>query len=223
MGFSVIITGTTGFVGEGVLLACLDHPEVDRVLMVNRRTYKKHHPKLSECIVPDFLKIEEHAGQLTGYDACFFCAGISSVGVTEKEYTHITYDTTMHFAETLAKLNPGMVFTYVTGGMTDSSEKGKIMWARVKGRTENALMKLPFRGEYNFRPGFMKASKGQVNIKAIYKLMDLLYPVLRVLTPKMVCTLEDVGMAMINCVLKGYSKQVLEVEDIKILGTRDKG
>src|SRR3954469_14273955 len=151
----VIVTGATGMVGEGVLLECLKNEKVSEELMINRRHFELKHPKLKELIVPDFFKIEAHKEQLVGYDGCFFCAGISSVGMKEDMYTKITYDTTLQFAHVMARLNPGMVFTYVSGQSTDSSEKGKLMWARVKGRTENDLMKLPFKGEYNFRPGLM--------------------------------------------------------------------
>jgi uncharacterized protein YbjT (DUF2867 family) len=217
MKIKIIITGATGMVGEGVLFECLEHPDVTQILMVNRRPYPMRHPKLKECIVPDFFKLEAVADQLAGYDGCFFCAGISSVGMKEAKYTRITYDTTLHFAGELVRLNPDMVFDYVSGSLTDSSEKGRIMWARVKGRTENALMRLPFKGVYNFRPGFMKPTKGQKNIKSYYWLIGWLYPVLRFLIPGQVLTLRVVGAAMINSVLKGYPKQVLEIGDIKEL------
>ena len=214
----VIITGTTGMVGEGVMLECIEHPDVDEVLSVSRRPYGVSLPKLKECIVPDFMKAEDVAQQLTGYDACFFCAGVSSVGKDEAEYTRITYDTTLHFAETVARLNPGMVFTYVSGAGTDSTEKGRTMWARVKGRTENALTRVGFRAAYNFRPGFMKAMPGQRNLPGFYKAIGWLHPVLRMVVPMYVSTLEDVGKAMIRCVTQGYPKPILEVKDINALG-----
>jgi len=151
---------------------------------------------------------------LTGYDACFYCAGISSIGMDEAKYTQITYDTTLYVAKTLAALNPDMVFTYVSGSHTDSSEKGKIMWARIKGKTENDLIRLPFRGVYNFRPGFMKPFKGQKNVKNILKPLIFVIPLL---FPKKVLTLKQVGQAMVHAVQKGYPKTVLEIEDIKIL------
>lgn len=204
-------------VGEGVLLECLEHPAVGLVLMVNRKPYAAKHPKLKECIVPDFLALDGFTSQLTGYDACFFCAGVSSRGMSEKEYSHITYDITLHFAHTVASLNPQMIFTYVSGSLTDSSEKGRIMWARVKGKTENALMRSAFRRVYNFRAGFMNPTPGQQNIQSYYKLIGWLYPLLRVLLPNQVCTLREVGLAMINSVLKGYPKQILEIRDIKAL------
>ena len=217
MELKILITGATGLVGEGVLFECLEHPDIKQVLMVNRKPYPLKHPKLKECIVPDFLNLDEFTEELRGYDACFYCAGISSVGMKEPEYSHIIYDITLHFAQKLLDLNPEMIFGYVSGGHTDSSEKGKIMWARVKGKTENALMKLPFKKVYNFRPGFMKPTPGQKNIKPYYKTIGHLYPLLRLLFPNQVSTLREVGLAMINSIRKGYAKQVLEVKDIKFL------
>lgn len=210
----VIITGATGMVGEGVLLECLQNPAVKQVLMVNRKPSPLSHPKLEALIVSDFMKLEQYADVLAGYDACFYCAGISSIGMNEADYTHITYDTTLAFAKVLAAINPNMVFTFVSGSHTDSSEKGRIMWARVKGRTENALLKLPFRGEYNFRPGFMKPFKEQKNIQAIFK---IIIPIIPILFPKKSLTIQQVGQAMIHAVQKGYPKSILEIEDIKEL------
>lgn len=217
MGIKVIITGSTGMVGEGVLFECLENPAVSQVLIVNRRHYSLSHPKLQECIIPDFLNLDEFTEKLTGYDACFFCAGVSSAGMKEAEYHHITYDITINFAKKLASLNPQMIFTYVSGAWTDSTEKGKSMWARVKGKTENDLMRLPLKRAYNFRPGFMKPASGQKNIKSLYKPIIILYPLLNMLFPNFVLTMHEVGRAMINCVLKGYPKQILEVKDIKAL------
>lgn len=208
----VIITGATGMVGEGVLLECLQNPAVTKILMVNRKPSPLKHPKLEELIVPDFMKLEQQAQSLGGYDACFYCAGISSVGLNEADYTRITYDTTLAFAEVLAAIHPDMVFTFVSGGHTDSSEKGRIMWARVKGKTENALMRLPFKGEYNFRPGFMKPFKEQKNIKTFFKIIIPLFPIL---FPKKSLTMQQIGQAMINAVQRGYPKSILEIEDIK--------
>jgi uncharacterized protein YbjT (DUF2867 family) len=213
----VIITGATGMVGEGVLLECLAHPAVSEVLIVNRRHYDLQHPKLKEMLVPDMFDLSKVQDQLAGYDACFFCAGVSSLGMKEAEYTRITYDMTLSFAKTLVALNPAMVFTYVSGAQTDSSEKGKIMWARVKGKTENDLFKLPFKKAYAFRPGGMKPTEGQKNINGFYKVISGLYPVFKFLFPNSVSTLRAVGLAMINSVMKGYDKQVLEVKDIKEL------
>ncbi len=207
----VIITGATGMVGEGVLFECLENNAVSEVLMVNRKHYELSHPKLKELIVPSFASLENFSAALTGYDACFYCAGISSVGKKEAEYSSITYDTTLAFAKQLVALNPNMVFNFVTGSGTDSTEQGKVMWARVKGKTENELMKLPFKGQYNFRPAIMKGTKGQVNVKTIYK---ILVPLIAPFFSKKTLALKQVGQAMINTVSKGYSKQVLEVDDI---------
>lgn len=213
-GFKVIITGATGMVGEGVLFECLNHPAVEKVLIVNRRPYPLQHPKLKECIVPDFLKLDSFTEQLSGYDACFYCAGVSSVGMNEADYTRITYDTTIHFAKTLSTLNPQMTFIFVTGAGTDSTEKSRSMWARVKGKTENDLQRLPFKKAYSFRPGFMKASPGQRNIPWIYYSLAWLYYPLRPIIPGLMSTLRDVAIAMIKCVLVGYPKPILEVRDI---------
>lgn len=211
----VIITGATGMVGEGVLIECLENRQVIEILSLSRKSCGMTHPKLKECLIPDFMNIEQYAKELSGYDACFYCAGVSSIGMDEEKFTKITYDTTLHVAKTLAQLNPEMVFTFVTGQGTDSTEQGKIMWARVKGRTENALMQLPFKGQYNFRPGFMKHFKEQKNVKTILKVVSWFFPIL---FPKQSLTLQEVGRAMIYLVNKGYSKNVLEIQDIKKLG-----
>ncbi|KAA5535033.1 NAD-dependent epimerase/dehydratase family protein [Taibaiella lutea] len=210
----VIITGATGMVGEGVLIECLENEMVTEILMVNRKTSPVKHPKLKELLIPDFMRPDGYEDDLTGYDACFYCAGISSVGMKEEKYTLITYDTTIAFAAKLASLNPDMVFSFVSGSHTDSTENGRIMWARVKGRTENALMKLPFKKAYNFRPGFMKPFKEQKNIKSFFKPLIAIFPVL---FPKRSLTMKQVGQAMINTVRKDYPKQILEIEDIKAL------
>ena len=157
----VIITGATGMVGEGVLFECLQNPAVGEVLIINRKHYELQHPKLKELIVPDFFELDRFSAEIKGYDACFFCAGISSVGMNEEKFTRITYDITLAFAKALLAVNSGMSFTYVSGSYTDSSEKGRVMWARVKGKTENDLAKLAFKAEYNFRPGGMLPFDGQ--------------------------------------------------------------
>jgi uncharacterized protein YbjT (DUF2867 family) len=214
----VIVTGATGMVGEGILLECLNHAHVEQVLMVNRRHYDISHPKLKELIAPDFFKIEDFAADITGYDACFFCAGISSVGLNKQQYTHITYDTTIAFAGVLVKHNPEMTFCFISGASTN--ENGKAMWARVKGHTESALMKMDFKNEYNFRPGMMKPSEGQKNIKPFYKIITWTYPFFAMIMPGATSTLHALGLAMINSVLKGSPKQILEVKDIKELAGR---
>jgi uncharacterized protein YbjT (DUF2867 family) len=210
----IILTGASGFVGEGVLLAALAHPAVEEILMINRRHPDIQHAKLKELIVPDLFQIEKFQEYLVGYNTCFFCAGISSVGMNEEKYSGITYDLTMQFAQTLLKVNPGMVFNFVSGSHTDSSEKGKIMWARIKGKTENALMKLPFQHEYNFRPGGMLPVSGQQHVKPLYK---FIIKIMKFLIPSKIVSLQEVSLAMINASIKGYPKQILEIADIKEL------
>ena len=214
MELKIILTGATGMAGEGVLLECLHNAAVKEVLMVNRKPSPVRHEKLKELIIPDFLHPEGFDVELSGYDACFFCAGISSIGMSEEKYTLITYDTTMAFAKKLLALNPGMVFNYITGSATDSSEKGSMMWARVKGKTENHLQQLGFKGQYNFRPGGMKPVKGQRNSKAIY---TVILAVLSVFISKKIMTLNDLGKAMIYTALRGYPRPVLEIADIKAI------
>jgi uncharacterized protein YbjT (DUF2867 family) len=215
-----IITGSTGMVGEGVLLECLKHPDVESVLVINRRPCGVTHPRLKEIIHTDFFDLPPVESVLSGFNACFFCAGVSSVGMKEPEYTRITYDLTLNFAKTVSKLNPDMTFCYVSGAGTDSSEKGRMMWARVKGKTENDLMKLQFKNVFAFRPAFMKAVKGQKNLPKFYKYIQLPYPVLHALFPQYFGTLSDVGLAMINCALTGAEKKVLEAKDIAELAKR---
>jgi len=211
----VIVTGGTGMVGEGVLLECLSNPEVERVLSISRRPAGHTHAKLTELLVPDFRELGGVEAQLTGYDACFYCAGISSVGMNEADYTRITYDTPLAFAQTLARLNPSLVLVHVSGSHTDSTEQGKVMWARVKGKAENALMRLPLRGVYNMRPSLMKPVACQKNVKTGYRILLVLYPLMNLFLPGL--TLNQVGRAMIRCVREGAPKQVLEPADIKAL------
>lgn len=211
MKIKAIITGSTGMVGEGVLLECLSHPDVEEVLVINRRPVGIIHTKLHEIIHADFFEMGTIEQELSGYNACFFCLGVSSVGITNEEYKHVTYDLTMSVAQTLAKLNPEMTFCYVTGAGTD--EEGSMTWARVKGATEKALTGL-FKLAFMFRPAFMKATPGQKNVKSYYKLFEWLYPIGKVLYPSGFCTLKEVGLAMIHVVNKGYTKNILEVKDI---------
>jgi uncharacterized protein YbjT (DUF2867 family) len=216
MTIKAIITGATGMVGEGVLLECLDHPDVGQVLVINRKPGGRAHPKLREIIHADFFNLAPIAQQLTGYDACFFCLGVSSVGMDAGQYKRMTQDLTLGVAQVLAQANPGMTFCYVTGTGTDSSEQGRIAWARVKGATENALLRL-FKRAYMFRPGMMKASPGQKNLPALYRYLFWIYPVGRALAPSSFCTLQEVARAMINAAGKGAPKQILEVADIVAL------
>jgi nucleoside-diphosphate-sugar epimerase len=210
----VIVTGATGMVGEGVMHECLLSPQVEQVLIVNRKPSGFTHPKLKEIIHADFFDLSTIADQLAGYDACYFCLGVSSVGMKEPEYYKLTYTLTMNFAETLAKQNTNIEFCYISGANTDSTEKGNSMWARVKGKTENDLTKLPFKAVYNFRPGGMLATKGLKNTLPYYKYFSWLYPFMRKFFPKTVSTLAELGQAMINSTLIGYDKHVLEVLDI---------
>lgn len=214
MKIKAIITGATGMVGEGVLYECLQHPQVENVLVINRKPCGVSHPKLKEIIHADFFDLSAIEGQLSGYNACYFCAGVSSVGMKEPEYYKLTYTMTLHVAQTLSKLNPDMTFCYVSGAHTDSTEKGSSMWARVKGKTENDLMKLPFKQVFAFRPGLMKASKGQKNLPALYRYLSWLYPVLHLIFPSSSCTLAEVGQAMIHVTLRGLKQHILEVKDI---------
>lgn len=211
----IIVTGATGMVGEGVMLECLANPLVEKVLSVSRRPCGHAHPKLEECLIQDFMKLGDVEARLTGYDGCFYCAGVSSVGMNEADYTRVSYDTPLAFGATLARLNPNLVLTYVTGAGTDSSEQGRVMWARVKGKAENALGLLPLRAVYNFRPGLMEPVAGQKNLKRAYRFFLVLLPVARLFLPSL--TLSEVGRAMIRCVSEGASKNVLEIEDIRKL------
>lgn len=217
MKIKAIITGATGMVGEGVLHECLHHPDVEAVLIINRRPLGLTHPKLKEIIHKDFHDLSAIAGELSGYNACYFCLGVSSIGLDEPTYHKLTYDLTLHVATTLSGLNPGMTFCYVSGSGTDSTEQGRLMWARVKGKTENALMRLPFKKSYMFRPGFMQPTKGLKNTLKAYKYFNWMFPVLSPLFPNFMCTLSEVGVAMIHTVTKGYPKNILEVKDIVAL------
>jgi uncharacterized protein YbjT (DUF2867 family) len=219
MTIKAIVTGATGMVGEGVLFECLGHPEVEQVLVINRKPGGVSHPKLREIVHADFFNLAPIAQQLIGYNACFFCLGVSSVGMDEGQYRRVTHDLTLNVGELLARSNPEMTFCYVTGAGTDSSEQGRLAWARVKGATENALMR-SFKRSYMFRPAFMKASPGQKNLKSSYKLLAWIYPIGRALYPAGFCTLQEVGQAMINAATKGYSKQILDVKDIVELAKR---
>jgi uncharacterized protein YbjT (DUF2867 family) len=212
-----IITGATGMVGEGVLHECLQHPDVEHVLVINRKPCGVSHPKLTEIVHGNFFDLTSIESGLQGYNACFFCLGVSSVGLKEPEYYDLTYTLTTGFAETVARLNTGMTFCYVSGTGTDSTEKGRTMWARVKGKTENRILELPFKRAYMFRPGYMHPTKGLKNTLKLYVAFSWLYPVWRRLFPNAVSTLSDVGLAMIHTVTKGYDKSILEVPDINRL------
>jgi uncharacterized protein YbjT (DUF2867 family) len=213
----VVLFGATGMVGQGVLRECLRDPEVERVLVVGRKSIGNQNEKVREIVHRDFLDFSSIEDQLAGYDACFFCLGVSSVGMAEQDYTRVTYDYTMAAAQVLAKKNPGMTFIYVSGAGTDSTEKGRLAWARVKGKTENALFKLPFKA-YAFRPGYVQPLDGIKSktklYSALYSIVGGLYPLLRAVFPKYVTTTELVGRAMICVAKRGAPKRLLENEDI---------
>lgn len=214
----VILLGATGMVGQGVLRECLLDPEVERVLVIGRRATGQEHEKLHEIVLSDLFDLSAMEGRLSGYDACFFCLGVSAVGMKEESYRRVTYDLTISVARILARLNPGMTFIYVSGANTDSTERGRMMWARVKGKTENALLQVPFKAVYMFRPGYIQPLHG-VRTKtkwygAVYAMMGPLYPVWKLLFPKYVTTTECVGRAMLNVAKQGAPKSVLENQDI---------
>jgi len=217
----VIIFGASGMVGQGVLRECLVDPGVESVLTIARRPGGKQDPKLKEILHTDFFDYSAIESQLTGYDACFFCLGVSSVGMDAERYRHLTYDVTMAAAKTLARLNPGMVFVYVTGAGTDASEQGRVTWARVKGKTENDLLKLPFRAAYMFRPGAIQPLHGVRSktawVQAIYVVTAPLLSWLARVAPRYVTTTKQIGRAMIKVARDGYSRRVLESEDINRL------
>jgi uncharacterized protein YbjT (DUF2867 family) len=211
---NVIITGATGMVGEGVLHECLQSPDITSVLSINRKPLGLTHPKLKEIIHGDFFELSAIESQLRGYDACYFCMGVSAIGMNEEDYYRMTYTLTLYIAQVLSNANPEMVFCYVSGSGTDSSEKGRVMWARVKGKTENDLMNLPFKKVYAFRPGYMQPTKDLKNVKKYYHYMSWMYPFFKAVFPSFVSTLKEVGQAMIAVTKNGYPKKVLEVKDI---------
>ena len=214
----VILFGATGMVGQGALRECLLDPAVEHVLVVGRSPTGQHHAKLREIQHDNFLDYAAIESELLGYDACLFCLGISSVGLSEASYRHITYDFTLAAARTLSKLNPAMVFIYVTGRGTDSTAQGQLMWARVKGETENELLKLPFKAAYMFRPAAIQPLHGIKSktawVQAIYVAAAPLFGVLKRVAPKYITTTERIGRAMIRVARDGYPKAVLESDDI---------
>jgi uncharacterized protein YbjT (DUF2867 family) len=218
-----LLFGATGMVGQGVLRECLLDPSVEKVVTVVRRPTGQTHGKLNELVQPDLAILSSLEPQLTGFDACFFCAGESALGMSEAEYTRLTYDLTIGVARTLLRTSPDLTFVYVSGAGTDSSEQGRMMWARVKGRTENALLSMPFRAAYMFRPGLImplhgiRSSTGWYNLA--YAAIKPVYPVLRRVAPTMITTTEQLGRAMLAVARKGYSTHVLEMADINRLST----
>ncbi len=201
-------------VGEGVLHECLSHPEVESILVINRRPCGISHPKLKEIIHKDFYDLSPIQDQLKGYNACFYCLGITSLRMKEEEYHKLTYSLTVYFGETLLAQNKEMTFCYISGAGTDNTGKAKNMWVRVKGEVESKLLSMPFKNAYMFRPGLMKPTKGLKNTLTVYKVLGFMIPLFRLLFPNFVCTLKEVGVAMINAANKGYDKSELEVKDI---------
>jgi uncharacterized protein YbjT (DUF2867 family) len=214
----VILFGATGMVGQGVLRECLLDPDVQQILSIVRTPSGQQHPRLRELVHTNFFDYSAIEPELTGYDACFFSLGVSSAGMDEAKYKHLTYDLTLAAATTLARLNPNMTFLYVSGAGTDSTERGRIMWARVKGKTENALLKLPFRAAYMFRPGFIQPLHGIRSKTKLYQFfytaLNPILPLLKAAFPKSITTTEELARAMINVARNGYSKPILDVSDI---------
>jgi uncharacterized protein YbjT (DUF2867 family) len=214
----IVLFGATGMVGQGVLRECVLGADVQSVLSIVRKATGMQDPKVRELVQGDFFDFSGMEGQLTGLDACFFCLGVSSAGMTEQDYRRVTYDITLGAAEVLARLNPKMTFIYVSGMGTDSSEHGRTMWARVKGETENALLRLPFQA-YMFRPGVIVPRHGIRSktrlYRILYQVLGPLLPLLRALFPKSVITTEELGRAMLNIAKEGAAKRVLESSDIR--------
>jgi uncharacterized protein YbjT (DUF2867 family) len=217
----VILFGATGMVGQGVLRECLLDGGVESVLAVGRSASGQRHAKLREIVHDNFLDFSRIESELAGFDACFFCLGVSSVGMSEERYRHLTYDITLAAAKTLSKLNPQLVFVYVTGRGTDSTEQGRLTWARVKGKTENDLLKLPFKAAYMFRPAGIQPLHGVRSktawIQAIYAVTAPLLSLLNRTSPQLMTTTEQVGRAMIRVARDGFPRPVLESEDINRL------
>lgn len=214
----VIVTGTTGMVGKGVLLECLDHKDITEVLSISRRNVDIKHPKLKELIHKDFSEFDSVKEQLVGYDACYACMGVSSAGMKEDQYTRLTYDFTMSLANTLYSINPKMTYTYVSGQGTDSSEQGRSMWGRVKGKTENDLLKMGFKQAFMFRPGGIIPVKGVSPSNKFYKTlinnMTWLIKLVKRLFPNFIVDTAQIGQAMINTTIHGYSKKIINPSDI---------
>jgi uncharacterized protein YbjT (DUF2867 family) len=217
-----LIFGATGMVGQSVLRECLLDPTVERVLTVGRSATGQEHPKLRELVHHDLFDYSAIESELAGYDACFFCLGITSSGMSEEAYHRVTYDLALAAATTLARLNPQMTFVFISGAGTDSTERGRVMWARVKGKTENALLRLPFKGAYMFRPGVIQPMHGIRSrtklYQSLYTVMKPLLPLLKRLLPRYVTTTEQLGRAMIVVARDGWTRPVLESGDINRVG-----
>ena len=220
MGYKVVITGTTGMVGKGVLLECMDHSSIENILIVNRSPLGITHPKVKEVLIEDFFDLSSVLDELKGFDACFFCLGITSMGQSEASYTKTTYDLTVNFAEAFIDQNVKSIFCYVSGAGTDSSEKGNSMWARVKGRTENRLLEMPFKRTYLFRPGYIQPLRGIKSKTQWYALLYLIFkPIYLILKhfPSAATNSRNMGLAMINSLDGNYAKSILENKEINEL------
>jgi uncharacterized protein YbjT (DUF2867 family) len=221
----VILFGATGMIGQGVLRECLESPDVQLVLTIGRSAIGSGHKNFREIVRQNLFDYSDIADDLIGFDACFFCLGVSSAGMKEEDYERVTYGITLAAATTLAQLNPHMTFIYVSGMGTDSTEQGRIMWARVKGKTENALLRLPFKAVYLFRPAFIQPLHGIKSRTTIYRMMYALsaplFPVLNAIFPYYLTTTEKIGRAMINVSMRGYPKQILEARDINSAATTE--
>jgi uncharacterized protein YbjT (DUF2867 family) len=216
---NILIFGATGMVGQGVLRECLLDPNVQLVVTIGRAATGQQNLKLREIVHPELWNYATIEAELKNFDACFFCLGIGSAGMAEKDYEHVTYGITIAAAETLARLNPKMVFIYVSGTGTDSSEKGRMMWARIKGKTENALLRMPFAAAYMFRPGFIEPANGEISRNKLYRILFAiakpLLPLLRRAFPSQILTTEQIARAMLNLVSHPYAKHILEINDIR--------
>jgi uncharacterized protein YbjT (DUF2867 family) len=223
---NVVIFGASGMVGQGVLLECLRDTGVERVLVIGRSSAGRQHAKLREVLVKDLFDVASYAGELTGLDACFFCLGVTSAGMAEAAYRHVTYDLTLAVAQTLAAQNSALCFVYVSGSGTDSSEHGRTMWARVKGATENALLKMPFRSAFMFRPGFIQPLDGirskTASYRFLYVVLGPVIPLLRRAFPNSVLTTREIGQAMLAVTRNGWPRPVLEAKDIHKAATRNR-
>ena len=219
----VILFGATGMVGQGVLRECFLSPDVQLMQTIGRSATGREHQKLREIVLQNLFDFSDMAADLTGFDACFFCLGVSSAGMKEDDYERVTYGITLAAAKTLVQLNPEMTFIYVSGMGTDSTEKGRIMWARVKGKTENALLRLPFKAVYLFRPGFIQPLHGTRSKTTLYRMLYAisapLFPLLNAIFPHSLTTTEKIGRAMITVTMRGYPKQILETQDINKAAT----
>ena len=217
----VILFGATGMVGQGVLRECLLDPEIERVLSIGRAATGQQHPKLREIVRSNLFDFADIEPDLAGYDACLFCLGVSAAGKSEEEYRRITYDITLAAATTLVRLNPRMTFIYVSGSGTDSTERGRTMWARVKGSTENAILRLPFKAAYMFRPAGIQPMHGETSKTRLYRFFYVvagpLFPLLKRLFPRYLTTTEQIGRAMIAAARHGAPQRILETQDINRL------